>query len=152
MASFLIKNRIQGEPFQLDLYFPVTMLKFLNLLPISAATYTKKRKEMQARFPDNVEESSKIRLNQQHLDDLSNYLFSKMALIQNENTRPERFAVYGGYIRPDSTGSEILVRFIVENETYLTIVQVNYEDGFKKFAKDLLKALVFTCNEKVVIP
>lgn len=102
-------------------------------------------------YPENVEESPKVKLSQKHRDELMKHLFSQMVTLQTDNGKTDRFALFGGCLTVDDVGTEILVRFIIENETQLSMVQLTYEEGYKEYAKDLMKMFIFLCNEKAML-
>lgn len=127
------------------------MTKFAKFHPISAQDFTREKKILQSQYPENYEESPKIRLSQKNVATIKENLLSKMVLIETDDDRSGRFSVYGGYIKLGDISSEALVRFIIENETQLLMIQLNYEDELIDFAKDLVKMFAFQCNEKVMI-
>ena len=74
-----------------------------------------------------------------------------MTLLETDDDRSGRFSVYGGYIKVGDIPSEALVRFIIENETQLLMIQLNYEDELMDYAKDIVKMFAFQCNEKAIV-
>ena len=142
---------MDDEPYQWKLHCPIVMTKFFEFLPISSSDFIRRRKTLQTQYPNNTEESPKIYLSQSRLDALKEYLLTKMTIIQADKGTVERFTLFGGCIKTDIPDRELLVRLIIENETQIAMVQVNYDDGCEEFAKDYIAMLILLCNEKTVL-
>lgn len=140
--------RLENEPRQLKLNFPLIMTKFMVFNQQSNSTeFTKKRKTMLANHPTNIEESIKLRINKDHLEVLQETLFTKMMGIPVEGAAENRFNIYGGLVTLGTSELEYIVRIIVEIETNLMLIQVVYPLGGDQDAKLILEKLIFLCNE-----
>jgi len=148
IGVFIIEYRVNEEPIQLKLHIPITILKFVKFLTISSSDFIKKRKFMQTHHPGESEESPKIKLSQEYLAALTNNLFTKMVPIATDKTN-NRFSLYGGYVKLED--GEILIRFIIENNSQTAMVQVNFDEECRGYATELIKILIFLLNEKVLL-
>jgi len=147
VGLMVVEFRLENEPRQLKLNFPLIMTKFLTFKNVNSAEYNKKRKSMLANHSSNVEESIKLRINRDHLDVLQDTLFGKMTPIPVEGASENRFNIYGGCVTIGTSQLEYILRIIVEIETNLMLIQVIYPFGGEQDAKLLLEKLIFLCNE-----
>jgi len=106
---------------------------------------------MQNQHPENSEESPKVKLSLEYLSVLNQYLFSKLTQIETEASLSDRFLLYGGYIKLEDLDREMLVRFIIEKESQLVMIQVNYDEECREYAANLMRIFLFICNEKMYL-
>ncbi len=104
---------------------------------------------MQTNHPNQSEESSKVKISKEYLEKLNKYLFSRLVRLETTESAKTRFTLYGGKIQLYDT--ELLVRFIIENNTQTVMVQVNFEEEYRDYATDYIKIIVLILNEKVLL-
>jgi len=151
IGSLVIEYRINEEPVQIKLHLPTVLSKFLSWEPITSSEFIRKRKTMQNQHPENSEESPKVKLSLEYLSVLNQYLFSKLTQIETEASLSDRFLLYGGHIKLEDLDREMLVRFIIEKESQLVMIQVNYDEECREYAANLMRIFLFICNEKMYL-
>jgi hypothetical protein len=151
IGSLVIEYRINEEPIQIKLHLPTVLSKFLKFSPITSSEFIKKRKTMQNQHPENSEESPKVKLSHEYLLVLNQYLFSKMTPIETEASLNNRFILYGGHIQLEELDREMLVRCILEKDSQMLMIQVNYDEECREYAANLMRIFLFICNEKMYL-
>jgi len=140
-------NRVNEEPCQYKLNYPLIATKFMDFSPVIGSEFVRKRKTLLSSHPANIEESIKLKVNKDYLKVLQETLFSKLVLVPGEGGSEKRFTIYGSCFTLGTSRLEYILRIILENETQLLLIQVAYPIGGEQDARLVLEKLVFLCNE-----